>query len=74
MSMKFYALAGLLMMAPYSVASLVVGAPLGVEAGQLAGDLVGSVTGTALPLGIGGMAVIAALSLIIGAQLIKRKK
>jgi hypothetical protein len=34
---------------------------------------VGSVAGSSLPMGIGGIAGIAALSLIIGAQLIKRK-
>ncbi len=74
MSKRYYALLGLLCVAQHSVAGFTVGTPAGVGAGRVTGDVVGSVTGGAVPLGLGGIAVIAALSLIIGVQLIKRKK
>jgi hypothetical protein len=45
----------------------------GGELGIGLGEPLGTVAGSALPMGIGGIAGIAALSLIIGAQLIKRK-
>ena len=73
MAKKYYALLGLLCIAQHSVAGFTVGTPAGVQAGRVAGDVVGSVAGGAVPLGLGGIAIIAALSLIIGAQLIKRK-
>jgi len=38
------------------------------------GGVVGTAVGNALPFGIGGVAAIAALSLIAGIQLVKRKK
>ena len=60
-----YTILGLFLLAQHSLA--------GVEAGIPEGGTVGSVAGSSLPMGIGGIAGVAALSLIIGVQLIKRK-
>jgi hypothetical protein len=55
-----------------------VGAPVGTTVGRSVGSLVGAdlsaAVGAALPTGIGGVAAIAALSLVVGIQLIKRRK
>ena len=48
--------------------------PLGSRMGVDLGGVVGTAVGNALPFGIGGVAAIAALSLIAGIQLVKRKK
>ena len=60
---------GIFLIAQQSLAGVEAGADLGFRMG----DPLGSVAGSSLPMGIGGIAGIAALSLIIGAQLIKRK-
>ena len=46
----------------------------GVIAGAPLGGILGTAVGTSMPFGIGGVAAIAAVSLILGIQLIKRKK
>ncbi|RLA43904.1 MAG: hypothetical protein DRR06_10985 [Gammaproteobacteria bacterium] len=51
-----------------------VGEPLGISVGTELGAVVGTAFGGALPLGIGGVAAVAALSLVIGVQLVKRNK
>jgi hypothetical protein len=60
---------GVFLIAQQSLAGVETGADLGFPMGET----VGSIAGSSLPMGIGGIAGIAALSLIIGAQLIKRK-
>ena len=60
---------GVFLIAQQSLAGVEAGADLGLRMG----DPLGSVVGSSLPMGIGGIAGIAALSLIIGAQLIKRR-
>ncbi len=62
-----YTILGLSLIAQHSLAG-------GVGLGTNVGDPLSLVVGSALPLGIGGIAGIAAISLIIGIQLIKRKK
>ena len=57
-------------------------APLGVPTGTSVGESLSAVLGVdlavaaggALPVGIGGMAAITALSLVIGVQLVKRQR
>lgn len=55
-----------------------VGVPTGTSVGSVVGGVVGievsTGVGIALPLGIGGMAAIAGLSLIIGVQLARRRR
>ncbi len=46
----------------------------GVAAGSPLGGTLGFVVGTVMPFGIGGVAAIAVVSLILGIQLLKRKK
>ena len=71
MSTRFYALLGLLIISQQSMAA---GTVVGVGLGFIPAGVLTPVVGTATPLGIGGIATITALSLIIGTQLIKRKK
>jgi hypothetical protein len=49
------------------------GRPLGVDLGSELGTQLGSVVGQSLPVGLGGIVGITAISLIIGIQLVKRK-
>ena len=64
---KTIATIGMVFTAPAALAVVDVGIPvLSAEMGRAAGG--------ALPFSLGGMAAIAALSLIIGAQLIKGRK
>ena len=49
---------------------VVVGDPVG----NPLGSVVSAVVGQSVPVGIGGVAALASISLIIGIQLIKRKK
>lgn len=56
--------------------------PMGITVGTAVGEALGAVVGAelpvavgnALPVGIGGVAAITALSLVVGIQLVKRKK
>jgi len=50
------------------------GIALGAELGRSLSAILGESLGGTLPFELGGVAAISALSLIIGAQLIKRKK
>lgn len=50
------------------------GLPLGVDLGLQLGGVLSSVLPAALPGSAGGAAGIAALTLVVGAQLIKRRK
>jgi predicted MFS family arabinose efflux permease len=72
-----FAFSGLLFVAHHSSAGTVAGDSLGLALGNSLSAVLGGVLpqalGSALPLGIGGAAGIAALSLIMGVQLIKRK-
>lgn len=52
----------------------VAGTTLGTELGTQLGAVLSSVLPAALPGGAGGAAGISALTLVIGAQLIKRRK
>ena len=74
----YYTLPIILCVAPYSMAGGEVGLRVGFPVGRAVGEVVGSIlpaaVGGALPLEFGGIAAIAGLSLIIGTQLIKRKK
>ena len=65
-----FAGAGLCVVAQQTVA----GTPLGIELGTQLGSVLSSVLPAALPGGAGGAAGIAALMLVVGAQLIKRRK
>jgi hypothetical protein len=60
------------------MASQVVGISVGAAVGEALGAVVGTelpaALGNALPVGVGGVAAITALSLIVGIQLVKRKK
>jgi len=69
-SKNAYTMLGVFLIAQQSMAGVEAGTGLGFPVG----DPLGQVAGSALPLGIGGIAGIAAISLIIGIQLIKRKK
>ena len=77
-SKRFYLALGLLSIAQQSMAGVTTGQQTGINVGESVGNILGVIlpveAGGAVPLGIGGMAVIAALSLIIGSQLIKRRK
>ncbi|MDS4021396.1 MAG: hypothetical protein RKR03_12930 [Candidatus Competibacter sp.] len=61
-----------------AMAEQAVGTPVGTVVGTVVGNAVGSTLGGslggALPVGIGGVAAIAALGLVLGVQLIKRKQ
>ncbi len=75
---SFYVTLALLSVAEQSMAGVITGQRVGTNVGESVGNILGVIlsveAGGAVPLGIGGMAVIAALSLIIGVQLIKRRK
>lgn len=65
-SQQAMTLGALSLAAQSSFAGSVLGSPLGVDLG---GQL-----GQSLPIGIGGIAGITALSLVVGIQLVKRNK
>jgi hypothetical protein len=66
-----FVLIGCLFLVSHGAAGgLPVGTPTGFQVGV---DMITS-AGGAVPLGVGGIAAITALSLIIGTQLIKRRK
>jgi len=48
--------------------------PLGIAVGSVVGTQLPIAVGSALPVGIGGVAAITAVSLIVGIQLVRRKK
>lgn len=64
------ALVGLALVAQNSLAVQALGRPLGLELGSVLGGELGD----ALPIGLGGVAALTALSLVIGIQLVKRNK
>ena len=70
MTRQLMAGAGLLAATQQAFAS----APLGIDLGTQLGDVLGGVLPAALPGGALGAAGIGALALIVGAQLIKRRK
>jgi hypothetical protein len=67
-----------LMVALPAVGGTPVGEPLGITVGSELSAVVGTsmptALGGAMPVGIGGAAAVAAISLIIGVQLLKRNK
>lgn len=72
------AIPALLGAASAAMASQPMGIPVGTAVGEALGAVVGTelpaALGNALPVGVGGVAAITALSLIVGIQLVKRKK
>jgi hypothetical protein len=47
---------------------------VGEVVGRVAGLEFSAIVGTSVPIGIGGVAALAAVSLVIGTQLIRRRK
>ena len=72
------AILALLAAAQPAMAEQAVGNPVGTAVSAVVGSVVGinvgASVGGALPVGIGGVAAIAALGLVLGVQLIKRKQ
>ncbi len=68
----------LLLVTQVTWAGVPAGIPMGQRVGESLSAVVGGVlpqaVGTDLPLGLGGVAGIVAVSLILGAQLIRRNK
>ena len=78
MKMRSWAIPAILCATSPVMASQVVGISVGAAVGEALGAVVGTelpaALGNALPVGVGGVAAITALSLIVGIQLVKRKK
>jgi len=51
-----------------------LGTRLGVDLGEALSSVLPEALGAALPGGIGGIAAVAAIALILGAQLVKRRQ
>lgn len=68
------AIAALVSVAQPAIAVTRVGVDLGQVVGRVVGDQLPLALGSALPAGMGGVAGIAALSLVIGVQLVKRRR
>jgi predicted MFS family arabinose efflux permease len=51
-----------------------LGAPLGIRLGEPLGGVLGDVLGSVLPIAGGGLLTVAAVSLVIGMRVVRRKR
>ena len=63
-----------LLISENAIAGVKLGTPVGTQLGQALGDVLGGALGTTLPLGVGSALGLGAIGLIIGIQIVKRKK